>query len=112
MKKALLCLAGAAFLAMAPLSAAETMKGTISDSGCATKHSADKHGGNAKSHADCVKKCIDGGKQYVLLSGDKVLKIANQDFADLKAHAGQEVDVTGDVKEDTITISKIETPKK
>jgi hypothetical protein len=112
MKKVLLCLAGAVCLAMAPIGAAETLRGVIGDSGCATKHSADKHGGNAKSHEDCVKKCIENGAKFVFLSGDKIFKIANQDFADLKAHAGHEVDLTGEVKEDTITVSKIEMPKK
>ena len=59
-----------------------------------------------------MKKCVDNGAKYVLLSGDRVYKIANQDFADLKAHAGHEVSVTGELKDDSITVSKIEAPKK
>ena len=112
MKKILICLAGAAFLMTVPASAAETWKGTISDSACAAKHSADKHGGNAKKHEDCVKRCVEEGGQYVFLAGDKVFKITNQDFADLKVHAGREVNLTGEMKGESITVSKLEAPKK
>jgi hypothetical protein len=45
------------------------------------------------------------------VSGDKVFKVANQDFAGLKAHAAHEVMLTGEMKGDTITVSKIEMPK-
>jgi hypothetical protein len=48
----------------------------------------------------------------VFVAGDKVYKIANQDFADLKVHAAHEVMLTGDVKDDSITVSKIEMPQK
>jgi hypothetical protein len=112
MKRILICLAGAAFLTVAQASADDTWKGTLSDSSCAAKHSADKHGGNAKKHEDCVKKCVEGGSQYVFLTGDKVYKITNQDFADLKVHAGREVSLTGELKGESITVSKVEAPKK
>jgi hypothetical protein len=100
-----------ALAAAGPAGAAETWKGTISDAMCAAKHSADKHGDRATSHRDCVEKCINGGGQYVFVSGDKVFKVANQDFAGLKAHAAHEVMLTGEMKGDTITVSKIEMPK-
>ena len=90
---------------------AETWKGTISDSMCGLKHSADKHGGKAADHRACVEKCIKDGGEYVFLSGDKAIKIANQTFAGLKTHAGHEVVLTGDMKNDAITVSKIEMPK-
>ncbi len=112
MKKVMMGLAACAFLVAAHANAAETWKGTISDSSCAARHSAEKHGDSSTKHEECVKKCVDGGSQYVFLSGDKVYKIANQDFAELKAHAGREVNLTGDLKDESITISKLETPKK
>ena len=112
MKKALVCLIGSAcFLAAQPL-AADSWKGTISDSSCAAKHSAEKHGDASTKHEACVKKCVDGGAQYVFLTGDKVYKISNQDFADLKANAGKEVNLTGDLKGESVTIAKLESPKK
>jgi hypothetical protein len=110
MKKFVLCLA-ACTLAMVLPAAAETWKGTLSDSMCAVKHSAEKQGENAKKHQACVEKCIKGGGEHVFVTGDKVFKIANQDFADLKAHAGHEVNLTGEMKGETITVSKIEMPK-
>ena len=110
MKKFLLCLAAVA-LAVAVPRAAETMKGTLSDAMCAAKHAAEKQGENAKKHEACVEKCVKGGGEYVFVAGDKVYKIANQSFADLKAHAGHEVNLTGDVKGESITVSKIEMPK-
>jgi hypothetical protein len=110
MKKTLLCLAAVSLFAAGP-SAAETWKGTLSDAMCAAKHSAAKHGDNAKKHEDCVKKCVDGGGEHVFVVDDKVYKIANQDFAGLKVHAGHEVNLTGDRKGESITVSRIEMPK-
>ena len=99
MKRCVLLMAAFAFLATSPARAAEeTWKGTISDSMCAAKHSADKHGDKAADHATCVQKCVDKGGQYVFLSGDKVYKLTNQSFAGLKTHAGQEVMLTGELK--------------
>ena len=110
MKKMLLLVAAFAFVATGAVRA-ETWKGTISDSMCGLKHSADKHGGKAADHRACVEKCIKDGGEYVFISGDKAIKIANQTFAGLKTHAGHEVVLTGDMKNDAITVSKIEMPK-
>jgi len=109
MKKFLLCLAASGLIVAAP-HAAETWKGTISDSMCKAKHGGDEHAGKAKSDRDCVEKCIKGGSDYVFVSGDKVYTIANQKFAGLKTHAGHQVNLTGEMKGDTITVSKIEMP--
>jgi len=91
--------------------APETWKGTISDSMCGVKHSADKHGGKAADHRTCVEKCVAGGDEYVLLTDGKMMKIANQSFEGLKTHAAHEVIVTGEIKGDAIVVSKIEMPK-
>ena len=113
MKRLVLLVVACAFVAAAPARAAEeTWKGTISDSACAAKHSADKHGDKATDHAKCVQKCVEGGGQYVFLTGEKVLKIANQSFAGLKTHAGQEVMLTGELKGEAITVSKVAPPEK
>jgi hypothetical protein len=111
MKRLLFCIVAAALCTAAGGRADGTWKGTISDSMCGVKHSADKHGGKAADHRACVEKCIKGGADYVLLAPDKTYKISNQAFADLKSHAGHEVLVTGVMKDDAITVSKIEMPK-
>jgi hypothetical protein len=41
------------------------------------------------------------------VSDGKVYKIANQDLALLQGHAGHTVQLTGDMKGDTITVSNI-----
>ena len=112
MKKALVCCAAALVMSGASAYAAE-WKGTISDAMCAAKHSADEHGGKTTSHRDCVEKCINNGGKYVFISqkDKKVYQIANQDFAGLKTHAAHEVVLTGEMKGDTITVSKIDMPK-
>src|SRR5215470_2235736 len=75
--------------ASSAMAAEQTIVGTISDSDCNGKHmSAKEHEGTKLSDADCVKACIDKGAKYVVVSQGKVLNISNQDFADLKTHAG------------------------
>jgi hypothetical protein len=94
----------AAVVSVATLAAAPTtLTGKISDAMCAGKHQ-----GDAKA---CVVKCIKGGEKYVLVVGDKTYKIANQKFADLVKFGGVDAVVTGEVKDDTITISKMAAPK-
>src|SRR5690349_21291263 len=111
MRKLIVCLAAAAWMS-APALAADTMKGKISDSMCNAKHMAGEHDGKKVTDRDCTEKCISGGAKYVFVGeGDKIYKIANQDFAGLKAHAGHNVIVTATTKDDTVTISKIEMPK-
>jgi hypothetical protein len=91
-----------------PAAKAETWAGKISDSGC----NGGKHN-MGKSEAECVTMCVKGGKEYVFVGPkDKIYKIGNQKFADLAAHAGHTVDLTGTMKDDTITITKIVMPAK
>ena len=63
------------------------LEGTITDSMCGLKHSADKHEGKTADHRACVQKCIKEGGEYVFVAGDKLHKISNQKFAGLKVHA-------------------------
>jgi hypothetical protein len=111
MKKTLTLFVAALLFSAAPILAAEkTWNGTISDSMCGAKHPAGEHDGKKMSEADCVKGCVEKGAKYVFISGGKTYQIANQDFADLKDHAGHKVALTGEMKDDAITVSKIEMP--
>ncbi len=103
MRKTVLWLVAAVVMA-APASAAE-WTGKISEAMCGLKHNEKTTGDR-----DCVESCVKRGSSYVFVSGDKVYKIANQDFAGLKTHAGDNVVVTGDMKDDTVTISKLAAP--
>lgn len=109
MKKGICALAAGILLSATPALAA-TWTGTISDSMCGVKHQAGEHDGKKMTDRDCTEACIKGGAKYVFVTGDKVFKIANQDFAGLKAHAGQKVTLTGDMKDDTITVAKVAAP--
>jgi hypothetical protein len=112
MKKSITLFAAAALMAAAPLIAADkTWNGTISDSMCGMKHPAGEHGGTS-GDAECTKGCVEKGAKYVFVSNGKVYKIANQDFEALKAHAGEKVALSGEMKGDEITVSKIEAGKK
>jgi hypothetical protein len=104
LKTGLAAVAMAALVSVASVSAAPaSWTGKISDAMCAGKHQ-----GDAKA---CVAKCIKGGDHYVLVVGDKTYKIANQKFADLVKFGGMDAVVTGELKDDTITVTKIVAPK-
>jgi hypothetical protein len=60
-----------------------------------------------KTDRDCTLACIAAGGKYVFVSDGKVYNIANQKLAALKQRAGSTVTVTGTMKGDTITVSKI-----
>ena len=74
-------------------------KGFVEDKSCA---------GNPgmAGDAECAKKCIKGGDSAVLVTADgKIYKIANQDK--IISFAGENVTVTGDLKDDTITVTDV-----
>ena len=84
--------------------APQTWAGMISDTMC-----KDDHGGEVDPR-ECTAKCIKNGEKYVLMIDGytKVLPIANQDFVDLPAHAGQTVKATGELRDGAIVITRIE----
>ncbi len=112
MKKMFATAVAVSLFSWAPSLSAETWKGKVSDAMCGAKHAAGEHGTKKMTDRECVESCVKGGAAYVFAVDDKVFKIANQDFDGLKTHAGHEVMLTGDMKGDTITITKIEMPKK
>ena len=108
MKKFAMLAAAILFSAAPVLAADKTLNGTIGDAKCGVKHQKAEHGSQSDSDHECVNKCVAGGSKYVFVAGGKTYQIANQDFAGLKDHAGHKVALTGDVKDDTITVSKID----
>jgi hypothetical protein len=105
-------LAAAMLFAAAPLASAadKTWTGVISDAKCAGTHQKAEHGSQADSDHDCTTKCVAGGQKYVFVAGGKTYQIANQDFAALKDHGGHKVALSGEMKGDSITVSKIDMP--
>jgi hypothetical protein len=56
---------------------------------------------------DCTEACVKSGAEYILSSNGKVYKLENQKDASLAENAGKTVVVTGTLKGNTITASKI-----
>ena len=104
-------LAIVAVVAVRSLNAApETWTGKLSDAMCGATHGSNG-GTQDKDHA-CAVKCVKDGSTYVFVSNadKKTYKIANQTFADLEKHAGHTVQLTGELKDGSITVSKIAMP--
>ena len=81
---------------------AETWTGTITDANCGAKH-ADA---SEKSQA-CAKRCVERGAAAVFVVGDKVLKISDDSKAKIASLVGQKVSITGDLKDDTVTVASV-----
>jgi hypothetical protein len=93
--------------------AEQTWTGQISDSSCGESHqSAMEHAGKKLSAHDCAVACVKNGGKYVFVVDGKTYAIANQDFSDLEKQAGSMVKLTGEMKGDTITVTKIVTSGK
>ena len=89
--------------------APQTWTGKIGDSHCGAEHKP--MGGAKMSDRECTEMCVKADGKYVFVSKGKVYQIANQKEPALAKHAGHEVLLTGEMKGDTITVSKIEMPK-
>lgn len=90
-----------AFLAfgLAASGLAAEFQGFVEDTACSTKP-------GMKGDAECAESCIKKGSPAVLVTADgKVYKIANQ--AKITSFAGKNVTVTGDLKDDTITVASV-----
>ena len=94
-------------LIAAPVIAVEqTWTGSISDKMCGSDHT--KMGGKM-SDRDCTLACTKGGAPYVLVAGAKVYQL-NGHEGDLRTHAAHTVNLSGELKGDTIRVSKVEMP--
>ena len=90
--------------------APQTWTGKVSDSMCGASHGA--NGGTMQKDHDCAVSCAkkDKGSFVFVTEKDKkptIYKIANQTMAELTQHAGHTIELTGELKGDTITVSKI-----
>ena len=96
-------------VAFTSLQAAEqSWIGEISDSACEMKHSSGAENVPTPPAKECVANCIRGGSKYVIVAGDNVFQIANQDAKGLAELAGSKVKITGELKGEVVTVSKIE----
>ena len=107
---AFVCAAALVLAQAGTCAAAQTWTGTISDSACNRKHESGAENVPTPPDRDCTLDCVRGGSKFVLVAADTVYQIANQDNKDLATHAGHKVTVTGEMKGNSITVSKIEMP--
>ena len=110
MRRALGALVVVGALAAVPVAiraqAEQTWKGAISDSNCNAKHD-----GKKMTDADCTGGGVKKGAKYVFVSEGKVYQLANQSSKTIAAHAGQQVELTGTIKGDTITAKQMKSTK-
>src|SRR5665213_367460 len=92
--------------AFAP-AASMTWKGEISDSNCAISHQKVTQVHPSLNSHSCTLACVGDGAKFVFVSDGKIFKVANQDLPALKANVGYTVQLTGDLKDDAITVSKV-----
>ena len=88
--------------------APETWTGKVSDAMCGADHKA--NGGTMQKDHDCAVSCAKKGSYVFVTEKDKktvIYKIANQTMAELTQHAGHTIELTGELKGDTITVSKV-----
>ena len=111
MKMTFLVLTVVLWSGAASAGAEQTWTGKIGDSACGVKHEEAVENEGVMADRDCTQACVRGGSKYILVVDGKVLKIANQDNKDLATDAGHTVKVTGEMKGDQITVSKIEMQK-
>jgi hypothetical protein len=95
-----------ALTATGAFAADQTWKGAISDKMCGADH---KKMAGKMSDRECTQACTKGGSSYVLVVDGKVYQLMNHD-ADLRTHAGHVVNLTGELKGDTIRVSTVEMP--
>jgi hypothetical protein len=85
---------------------ADQMTGYISESHCGTAHSSPSAANTA-----CIKKCLNGGSDPVLVSDGKVIKIDPDSKEKAVAHAGENVTINGSMDGDNLKIESIEKAK-
>lgn len=85
---------------------ADQMTGYISDAHCGAAHSSP-----SEANTSCIKKCLNGGSDPVLVSGGKVIKIDSASKDKAVAYAGDNVTVDGTMSGDALTINSIEKAK-
>jgi hypothetical protein len=85
---------------------AEEVTGYVSESHCGAAHSSP-----SEKNTACVKKCLNGGSDPVLVSNGKVIKIDAGSKDKAVAFAGENVTVNGSLDGDTLKIDTIEKAK-
>jgi len=85
---------------------AEEITGYVSESHCGAAHNSP-----SAANTSCIKKCLGGGTDPVLVSDGKVMTFDSDSKTKAKAYAGDNVKIDGSKNGDVITIASIEKAK-
>jgi hypothetical protein len=107
-KRTILAIGFSIGLSVLSLGGQQSWTGEIGDSHCNLEHEPLAEGDPILPSPECVKLCVKSAYKYVFILENKIYAISNQDNPDLAKFAGEEVRVTGEMKGDVLTISKIE----
>lgn len=62
--------------------------------------------------ADCVGVCVKKGAKYVFVADGTVYQLSNRRSKQIATHTGQRVELTGELKGDTINATSLKTAGK
>ncbi len=85
---------------------AEDITGYVSESHCGAAHHAESAANTA-----CIKKCLKGGSDPVLVSNGKVMQFDAESKDKAKEFAGDDVKIDGSMNGDVVTINTIDKAK-
>jgi hypothetical protein len=83
----------------------QTIHGFVSDSHCGATHSSP-----SAAASKCIKGCMKGGSEAVVVSDGKVYHLKGN-ATEVAKYAGQNVTVTGTVDGDTLTVASVSPEK-
>lgn len=82
---------------------ADEITGYVSESHCGAAHNAPSAANTA-----CIKKCLNGGTDPVLVANGKVMQFDSDSKAKAKAYAGDNVKIDGTTNNGVVTINTID----
>jgi hypothetical protein len=83
------------------MAATTTLTGVVTDDMCGAKHMM-----AGKSDADCTRACVKHGAKFAVVADGKVYVLDGKS-SEVSALAGKKVTVSGDLKENTLTVNSI-----
>jgi hypothetical protein len=90
-----------ALCAIPAMAAPTTLTGVITDDMCGAKHMM-----SGKSDAECTRACVKHGAKFALAADGKVYVLDGK-TSEVSALAGQKVKVSGELKENTLTVNSV-----
>jgi hypothetical protein len=94
-----------ALCAIPAMAATTTLTGVVTDGMCGRKHMME-----GKPDAECIRACVKSGAKLAVLANGRVYVLAGKS-SEVDALAGKKVTVTGELKDNTLTVSSVAAAK-